>query len=388
MELAEQCIQNNLYNVAVELNSRSSSGYFTLQYRTSDEIRIWEIPYGRICKAAEDGKLSQFVDATSGVSHTTLWTKGSIPPLPYILQACMFLGTTLHAQVRDSIKNPQDWFSLLAIFASIKRPLNYPHDPRVAVIAGNMVNRGMTLTSTQAAFFYTCYMFMDTADTHQRGASNAQRAGRSFGNIREACERIRPLVLSTNRCIADALANENIQNDLKINNCTLDCLVSDASWMRSKEVAYIKMQEKDGIKIRRVIKSQRDIRLYHSVVEDAPIFTECQLLTFQEFANLYGKPSHRDILATKRNATAVSVSLRTSICANISFTESSAQKVANMRNYFMYPQWAGKTYHMIWKQEHVLVIKRNTNALNSPDIPKYFRAHNESGELCTYVVIH
>jgi hypothetical protein len=77
--------------------------------------------------------------------------------------------------------------------------------------------------------------------------------------------------------------------------------------------------------------------------------------------------------------------------ANVSYTKSSAQKVANLTNYFKKPEWAGKRLHIIKEKydagDVFIVIERDLELLENLKKGDVYFAHNEKGTIDKYVAL-
>lgn len=120
---------------------------------------------------------------------------------------------------------------------SIRRPKDYPVTPRVALIAGHMAGRGITIQNPLIDFTCTSFCFTDTKNLVQRGATNAQRFGRACGMLSDVFSRPgrMPILIATEGILQDAIANEKalfekaslIENGSFI---SLKDLISDSEW--------------------------------------------------------------------------------------------------------------------------------------------------------------
>lgn len=78
--------------------------------------------------------------------------------------------------------------------------------------------------------------------------------------------------------------------------------------------------------------------------------------------------------------------------ANVSYTRASAQKVANLTNYFKKPEWAGKPLHIIKEKraggdDVFIVIERDLELLENLRTGEVYFAHNEKGTVDKYVAL-
>lgn len=215
--MVAELLGNCGYNVVVELNCTNDKNYL-VHFRDArfGQLCTWAIPYTAIEALADDGALDAFRTserkmARSGITHRSHVT------LPHMLQAALFMGTD--AEVRIKATTSLDEFNKLeaisnALFNTVprsrQRPPGYPeHAPRVALVAGHIAGRGITIQNPFAAFVCTSFVFVDTKDKAQRGATNAQRFGRACGLLKEAFAGGRmPKLIATREIMLDAIANE------------------------------------------------------------------------------------------------------------------------------------------------------------------------------------
>ena len=77
--------------------------------------------------------------------------------------------------------------------------------------------------------------------------------------------------------------------------------------------------------------------------------------------------------------------------ANVSYTRSAAQKVANLTNYFKNPDWASKSLHIIKEKRDdgdiFIVIKRDLDLLDNLKKGEVYYAHNEKGTVDKYMAL-
>jgi hypothetical protein len=127
--------------------------------------------------------------------------------------------TDHESSIKDST-SPEEFNKLLAISRALtsphfhpskRRPVDFPTDPKVALVAGHLAGRGITIQNPTIAFTCSSFLFTDTKDVAQRGATNAQRFGRACGMLKEIFTdptKPAPILIATPNIMKDALANE------------------------------------------------------------------------------------------------------------------------------------------------------------------------------------
>jgi hypothetical protein len=236
-----QVLFNVGFNVAVELNGTRAKNY-TVHYNNGvGGISTWNVPYATLDALADHGELDTVVknglSVDSGIESRNDYT------LSHVLQAALFMGT----KAKDRIEENADEAELLKLEAlynriailpqAQRRPSAYPQLPRVALVAGHLAGRGITIQSPYVDFVCTSFCFADTKDTMQRGATNSQRFGRACGMLREiySTEGRAPILIATEGIMVDAVANEKalLEKAASIENGTaisLKDLVSQEEW--------------------------------------------------------------------------------------------------------------------------------------------------------------
>jgi hypothetical protein len=204
------------YNVTVELNGTNKNNFTVKFVNKSSGISTWEIPYGEIDKRADRGDLESYWDKTeeedveTGIMDSTDYT------MSHVLQASLFMRTNqeerIKAHTRDfEFKKLEGISNSIAnMRKSLRRPIDYPRNPRVALIAGHLAGRGITIQNPGIDFTCTSFCFTDTKDALQRGATNMQKFGRACGSLGNvfAREGREPILIATHGIMRDALANE------------------------------------------------------------------------------------------------------------------------------------------------------------------------------------
>ena len=194
------------YNVAVVLNSAHVKNYkmfYLSDTETHEDKKVmceWQVPYSDINMLCQEANISL--------------------TLPHILQVACFMGTESQDRIKENVEtdHPEEWQKLNQMFdmmqsirkVSKRRPEDYPTKPRVALVAGQIAGRGITIQNAQIDFVCSSFCFMGKRDYKQRGAMNAQKFGRACGMLAETfVEKQRePILISSPGVINDAYINE------------------------------------------------------------------------------------------------------------------------------------------------------------------------------------
>jgi hypothetical protein len=186
------------------------------------ESKVWELPYSLIETLADIGNLETFRNSErkvvkSGITHRSHVT------LPHMLQAALFMATGAEDRIKANT-SPGEFIKLEALSTALsntinksrRRPEGYPEEQvQVAMIAGHLAGRGITIQNPFIDFTCTSFVFVDTKDKSQRGATNAQRFGRACGMMKEIFTMAgrAPVLIATEAIMKDALANEEALSD-------------------------------------------------------------------------------------------------------------------------------------------------------------------------------
>lgn len=231
------------FNVVVELNSHNDRNFMVnFQASSNQEIQSWQIPYSIIATKANKGMLA--TTYVADVEYETQITHHDHITLAHMLQASLFMRTHAHERIKNNISQ-EEFIKLSAIFSTIchldsekRRPREYPQEPRVALVAGHLAGRGITIQNPFVDFICTSLCFTDVIDNAQRGANNSQRFGRACGMLKEiyAADSSRiPLLIATEAIMRDAVANEKAlaEKAKEINNgelVSLRTFITDKDW--------------------------------------------------------------------------------------------------------------------------------------------------------------
>lgn len=209
-----QVLFNVGFNVAVELNAVNSRNYVVHYLDGAGGVATWAVPYNTLEALANRGQLSSaFVDDV--VVDTGLHSADDVT-LAHVLQAALFMGTDARERIKRNTE-PAEYRKLVAMAAAVAamprgvaRPREYPAAPRVALVAGHLAGRGITIQNPFVDFVCTSFCFTDTKDVAQRGAINSQRFGRACGMLKEIYTTAgrAPALIATEGIMADAVANE------------------------------------------------------------------------------------------------------------------------------------------------------------------------------------
>lgn len=247
------------FNVCVELNGTNNKNFRVNYVDEGGNIRMWNIPYNIIENKADKGDLKTFYNHTKKLTASGILQKEDLS-LSHMLQAALFMGTNADERIRENI-TMDEYNKLDAIFGamchldgSLRRPDDYPVIPRVALIAGHLAGRGISIQNPFIDFTCTSFCFTDTRDIVQRGASNTQRFGRACGMLRDVFARKdrAPVLIATEAILQDAIANEKTLMD-KISTISegerisLKDLVSKMDW--DKVMKDVKRSFKVKVKI-------------------------------------------------------------------------------------------------------------------------------------------
>ena len=246
--LRDLLLHHELYDVIVDMNSVNGKD-FIVHYNSRavnavKAVKSWVIPITRLNDIAAQGSLDNYMDPMSGSSIPT-----NLPhhlPLPYVLQAALFMGTEHGPAIRARVSSHSDdsddseWIKLLTLSSALnmlppkyKRPSDYPKKPCVAIVAGNMIGRGLTVQDARAGFVCTSFIFNDngSATSQQRGAPGSQKFGRACGLLRTQFDAEPPIMLTSKSVFEAALANEAIvDTDGDIQMINLSSWIGEEEW--------------------------------------------------------------------------------------------------------------------------------------------------------------
>ncbi len=212
--LAERLYQVG-YNVTVELNGKNNKNYKVNYVTTDGSVSSWIIPYTQIDSYAERGSLKTLWNSRNRIE--TGITQKEDYTLSHILQAALFMRTDEQERIQTHVNNKEYMILDALVYAmlnmlppNLRRPNDYPGNPKVALIAGHLAGRGITIQNPSIDFTCTSFCFTHIRDSTQRGATNTQRFGRACGMLGDVFARDgrKPILISTETMMKDAVANE------------------------------------------------------------------------------------------------------------------------------------------------------------------------------------
>lgn len=275
--LSNNIIERSAYNVSVQLNNSNGKDLRMKYLSPEKHIIEWVIPFKQIYKFADRGKLK-------GIECKEDLT------ISHILQSTLFMNTHHQSRIENNT-DATEFIKLKSISKIINRPDNYPKNPKVAIIAGTMAGRGITIQNPYIDFVCTSYCFTDISTKTDRGASNTQRFGRACGLLGDIFIRRenKPIMLSTKEILRAAIANEKslfeINNKINENELImLKSLVSHSDWVEILKEAQKEIKKpgkKQKIKSNDLIDGV-DIVKFKSWMDE-----DCQLLVSKMVRYLY-----------------------------------------------------------------------------------------------------
>jgi hypothetical protein len=414
-------IQHCGYNVVVELNGTNNKNYI-IHYVSDNStvINTWEIPFTSLQSLADTNSLSTILSSTTPPTQvpTRINQKEDLS-LSHILQASLFMMTEHEPMIKESTSQ-EEFNKLLAISRALtsphfhpskRRPIDFPTNPKVALVAGHLAGRGITIQNPTIAFTCSSFLFTDTKDASQRGATNAQRFGRACGMLKEIFtdpSKPAPILIATPAIMKDALANEQALSAAASQHpngtlIALKDLITTKDWQKAqretkqrikaldeknkaplKPKPLIKPLIKDHPKSSKVTPLRKN-GIITTVPKDAIILSEYIEYTRTDFIGKYNINTQFDF---KDTSTLHKIMLTYSIDAHISLATISANTVSDLSNFFKNPSWCYKPYQIIIKDNKVAIIKRYVEKIKDVEnmnVSHVF-AHTPSGTIQSYIV--
>lgn len=245
------------YDVIVELNNAVGRDYKVRYMNEGGDIATWNIPYKNVNTLADSNEMSMVRKFGKSVK-TGINSKDDLS-LPHILQAALFMGTAAEKRIQE-FSDPDEFLKLKTINSVMKRPFDYPEEPRVALVAGNLASRGITFQNPAIDFTCTSFCFTDTKDAISRGATNTQRFGRACGMLGDVFARKdrQPILIATKGIVDAAVANEAsvMEKSKSIPNGTLlslKDLITEEEWKKILKISSmetipkIKKEKKESV---------------------------------------------------------------------------------------------------------------------------------------------
>ena len=249
------------FNIIVLLNSENSRNYNVLYKNEENQISEWSIPFTELEIFADKKKLAFFQDKNRTYKKTGINSKNDLH-LPEVLQASLLINT----QEQTSIYNSLNFDQIIRLkkinqfvcdVVEKTRPMDYPISPKIAIVGGNIIGRGITLQNPSYNFTFTSSCIINKKDIIQKGATNSQKFGRLCGNLKHVYQQnTSPCIISTNDVLFDAHINEKVL-DKKVKNIpngTLVCLkdfIDEHDWKLSTKNTSKILKEKRQLEIQR-----------------------------------------------------------------------------------------------------------------------------------------
>jgi hypothetical protein len=211
-QVAERLLQEDISDLVICLNSQNNKNYMVHSRRGT-----WAIPNKQLADAADRGAFRLYMN-DMGEMHDTGFESYYDIALSHILLVATTRPCDLPALLsgiedvttRYQIRTLSQWFM------ANKNPYMPSSGPmRVAIVGGNMLNRGITIQDARVGFVCTSFIFMDGPTRGDGGANHTQKVGRALGNLlpvfMEAMHAGHPplLVISAGM-YESALANERL----------------------------------------------------------------------------------------------------------------------------------------------------------------------------------
>ena len=249
------------FNIIVLLNSENSRNYNVLYKNEENQISEWSIPFTELEIFADKKKLAFFQDKNRTYKKTGINSKNDLH-LPEVLQASLLINT----QEQTSIYNTLNFDQIIRLkkinqfvcdVVEKTRPMDYPISPKIAIVGGNIIGRGITLQDPSLNFILTSCCIINKKDIIQKGATNSQKFGRLCGNLKDVYQQnTSPCIISTNDVLFDAHINQKVL-DKKVQNIpngTLVCLkdfIDEHDWKLSTKNTSKILKEKRQLEIQR-----------------------------------------------------------------------------------------------------------------------------------------
>ncbi len=153
-------------------------------------MKKWTIPFNELERLADAGRLAKVKNDKRRFVETGIESSLDLT-LSYILQAASFMGTHHEDEIKANVAK-KEWLRLYALNNAMTysmkntRPDDFPiESPRVAMIAGHLAVRGVTIQNPFIHIACTSFCFAGKRDVLQRGAQNSQKFGRACGMLSE-----------------------------------------------------------------------------------------------------------------------------------------------------------------------------------------------------------
>lgn len=200
------------FDVCIKVNSMICSKYEVMYKDKDGEFTNYVLPYKMIKKYAD---LGMFVPA---IKNSTEYT------LSHLLYCAIYDRDSIEC---DGIEK-EKLESLFDFFDAIK-PDDFPKNPKVAIIAGHVASRGISIQNQQINFVCTACVFAESSGSSQLGAINAQRVGRACGLLMDYINKnnMIPILITTKKAMKETKGSiAVIDYVLQKGSCSLPALIS------------------------------------------------------------------------------------------------------------------------------------------------------------------
>lgn len=231
------------FNVIVKMNSKIVSQYEIIYEREEKEGEERKRNKGKWCLSFDD------------IDHCLKLESLDSLSLPYILQATLCIN--VNHEIDENIKTRIDdieWKRLMILNKIIcstishPRPKDYPKNPHIVLVAGQIAGRGNTLQLSKIDFVFSCVCFIGKIDKMHRGAQNAQKFGRACGLLKDVFtdDERKPYLITTQNIFEDALSNEEIlkkNKDFNETYVSLRDFITDEEWNKIVSKTHKKLNK-------------------------------------------------------------------------------------------------------------------------------------------------
>jgi hypothetical protein len=209
-QVAERLLHEDISDLVICLNSQNGKNYMV----HSRDGKTWPIPNKHLADAADRGAFRTYIDDMGHMHETGFETYYDVPLSHILLCATTrpcdlpaLLSKIEDATTRYQIRTLCQWF-----MTNTNRNTHMPSSGpmRIAIVGGNLLNRGITIQDARVGFVCTSFVFMDGPTRADGGASHTQKVGRALGNLLPVFQEYKPLLIISAGMYASALANERL----------------------------------------------------------------------------------------------------------------------------------------------------------------------------------
>ena len=289
-QLAERLIHEDISDLVVCLNSQNGKNYMVHTHHNA-----WAIPNKQLADAADRGAFRLYMNDMGQMHDTGIESCHDIPLSHILLCATTrpcdlpaLLSSIEDPTTRYQIRTLSQWF--MTNKSNGSNANRNPHMPtkglmRVALVGGNLLNRGITIQDARVGFVCTSFVFMDGPTRADGGASHTQKVGRALGNLLPVFQEFKPLLLISAGMYESALANERLTRRHGMRTHGTSIQIGD----------YIPHEE--------FVRERKEIRASHTQAAVKTVGTEVTKTTEE-------KPKERSKRTALRGAARVAFTLR------------------------------------------------------------------------------